>query len=126
MRKYNFTILEEPQGKGRPRFTRRGHAYTPDKTRDYERFVAMQYHGAKFEGALRVTIVAHFKKPMRKVGGYPTKRPDADNIAKAILDALNGIAWKDDNQVVQLVVIKLWTTEHPKTDVSIERIDNEE
>ena len=123
MRYYHFTILEEPQGKGRPRFTRTGHAYTPEKTKKYERFVAMQYHGEVFEGALRVSIKAYCKRPMRGAGKYPTKRPDADNIAKAILDALNGVAWKDDKQVVELSITKEWAEKHEKVEVSIKRLD---
>ena len=39
----------------------------------------------------------------------PTKKPDADNIAKIILDSLNGIAYDDDSQIVELTVIKEWT-----------------
>lgn len=123
MDKYEFTILEEPQGKGRPKFTRAGHAYTPEKTRDYERFVRTMYHGAKFDGALTVRIKACMKKPMRGAGAYPTKTPDADNIAKAILDALNGVAYDDDKQVVNLVVMKRWADKHPMVVVSIERAE---
>lgn len=37
---------------------------------------------------------------------HPLKKPDADNVAKIILDALNGIAYLDDKQVVDLGVHK--------------------
>ena len=49
---------------------------------------------------------------------YPTKKPDADNIAKVVCDALNGLAYKDDAQVIDLtvhkrfgdpkVIVKIW------------------
>lgn len=37
---------------------------------------------------------------------YPTKKPDADNVIKAIFDALNGVVWHDDTRVVDMVVRK--------------------
>lgn len=49
----------------------------------------------------------------------PTKKPDADNIAKVICDALNGIAYRDDTQIVSLVVTKVYTASEPKVVVGI-------
>ena len=43
----------------------------------------------------------------------PTKKPDADNIAKIVLDGLNGIMWKDDNQVTRLEIEKAYTDKDP-------------
>ena len=40
---------------------------------------------------------------------HPTKKPDADNIAKIIMDALNGVAYEDDRQVVELIVRKFFS-----------------
>ncbi len=119
---YSFNILEEPQGKGRPRFRRNGYAYTPEKTREYEKHVRLTYAGPKFDGPLTVRIKAYMKKPMRGAGAYPTKIPDADNIAKAILDALNGVAYADDKQVVNLCVSKMWADKRPQTVVQIEKV----
>ena len=51
------------------------------------------------------------KKREELLKGYPMKKPDLDNVAKIILDALNGIAWKDDTQVVGLRVNRMWATE---------------
>ena len=57
-----FTIPGAPQGKERPRFTKNGIAYTPQKTRDYEKLVAWAYHceahGAKFTGPIFAEIAA--------------------------------------------------------------------
>ena len=42
----------------------------------------------------------------------PTKKVDVDNLAKAVMDALNGVAWGDDSQVVKITIFKEYT-EHP-------------
>ena len=116
------TILKiggKPQGKARPRVTRRG-AYTPKKTKEYEakiRAAWQEQAGATFEDRpVMVRIFAYFKPPKsaskvkraRMIAGEirPTMKPDADNIAKAVCDALNGLAYKDDSQVVALAVFK--------------------
>lgn len=118
----HFTIPGEPQGKGRPRFMRNGHAYTPSKTAAYESIVRACYTAAcksePFpEGVpLVVTIECRFgvplsdsvKKRQAKLCDLllPTKKPDTDNIVKAVLDALNGAAYHDDSQVTTLHVYK--------------------
>lgn len=118
-----FLIPGEPTGKGRPRFTRSGHAYTPERTASYEQAVRQAYR-AEFPNAepipagvqVAVTIVAGYSIPKftskvkaeRMLAGEirPTKKPDADNVAKAICDALNGIAYHDDSQITTLCVSK--------------------
>ena len=55
---------------------------------------------------------------------YPTKKPDADNIAKIICDALNKVAYGDDTQIIELVVWKLYTSNRPYVEVTIGDIDN--
>lgn len=118
-----FRVYAEPQGKARPRFSRAKNGvvtFTPQKTRDFEQLVKDTYlarfHDEPSEKALGVFIKARFtipkswskkKQEQAKKGElYPTKKPDADNIAKAICDALNGIAYKDDSQIVDLKVEK--------------------
>lgn len=115
-----FTVPGAPQGKERPRFTRDGHTYTPEKTRDYERLVAWAYksaaHATMFSGSIRAEIVAVYAVPKswpkrqreRALAGdlVPMVKPDLDNIAKAILDALNGIAYRDDAAVTDLTIGK--------------------
>ena len=113
-------ISGEPQGKGRPRVTKNG-TFTPRKTTEYEQFVQLSYRqqcrGVFFGTApLSVTIEACFPVPKsasrrqrdRMIAGEikPAKKPDADNIAKAICDALNGFAYHDDAQIVRITVIK--------------------
>ena len=131
-----FAVNGEPKGKGRPRFTKNGHAYTDDKTRQYESLVGLSYRnmadGYKFTSPVRVTVKAFHKPPKGKakkvvedmLNGYirPTKKPDADNVAKIVLDGLNGIAWDDDTQVVEMMVSKYYGAE-PFVGVIIEEID---
>ena len=115
-----FTIIGKPRGKGRPRFTRQGFAYTDKETRDYEKLVKMSYLSCKdkklYEGNIKIEIWANFvpnkgisKKKYSELIGTPyNKKPDIDNIAKIILDGLNTIAYKDDNQVIELIVHKTY------------------
>lgn len=131
-----FAVDGEPQGKGRPRFTKSGHTYTPDKTKQYEKLVALSYRniaeGYKFTSPVRVKITAFHKPPKGKskkvvadmLNGHicPTKKPDADNVAKIILDGLNHVAWDDDTQVVEMMVIKGYS-EHPYVAVIVEEIE---
>jgi Holliday junction resolvase RusA-like endonuclease len=132
-----FSIKGEPKGKGRPRFTKNGHVYTPDETKRYESLVGLSYRnsakGYKFTSPVRVTIKAYHKPPKKSkkvvedmLSGriLPTKKPDADNIAKIILDGLNKVAWDDDTQVVEFMVTKRYS-EEPMVAVIVEGIDAE-
>src|SRR5882672_3814133 len=97
----------KPRGKERPRLGK-GNTYTPEKTKIYENdlkwLAKSQMRGLKpLEGPVGIDIVACFKS---KKKGYHTIKPDADNIAKGCCDALNGIAYLDDSQVVCLMVDK--------------------
>lgn len=118
-----FTVYGEPKGKGRPQFTRTGHAYTPERTKSYEAEIVAAFRRefpdfVRWEKGvpLRVRIKAVYGIPQsdsglmaaRKASGEirPTKKPDADNVEKVILDALNGIAWRDDAQIVDIRTVK--------------------
>lgn len=115
-----FTIPGVPHGKERPRFTKNKIAYTPSKTKDYEKLVAWAYqseaHGAKLSGAIRVDIVAVYpvphswskKKQAEAIASriLPTVKPDWDNIGKAVCDALNGVAYRDDAAITDATFCK--------------------
>jgi Holliday junction resolvase RusA-like endonuclease len=122
-----FEVLGVPVGKGRPKFsTVNGHAvaYTPAKTANYETLVRLSYQqqiGAFMfdkDKPLRAIIRAFFpipksaskkKREQMEAGKIRhTKKCDADNIAKACLDALNGIAFYDDSQVCELSISKFY------------------
>jgi Holliday junction resolvase RusA-like endonuclease len=115
-----FTIPGEPTGKGRPRVTKWG-THTPEKTVLYENLVKLCYQDQCKEYAEK-PLVAHIEiyygipksapkkniKPMLEGKIRPCKKPDIDNICKIIFDALNGIAYKDDTQIVQLHATKFY------------------
>ena len=131
--KVTFTVPGIPVGKGRPRFTKDGHTYTPWKTRQYEDKVVLCWKSQSGKGfaagiPLTATVTAFFtvpksvsKKKAAAMDGTPhTKRPDADNVAKAILDALNGHAYNDDSAIAALTVWKYQTTGASRVEVIIE------
>jgi Holliday junction resolvase RusA-like endonuclease len=126
-----FEIPGEPMAKQRPKFGC-GRAYTPDKTTNYETLVKMEYHNQinkMLDGEIEAKIIAYYAIPksaskkkqiaMRLGNIMPTKRPDVDNIAKIVLDSLNGIAYKDDSQVVNLQVHKLYA-DNPRVEVILD------
>jgi Holliday junction resolvase RusA-like endonuclease len=131
-----FFIPGQPQGKGRARVAMiAGHAraYTPEKTASYESLIKAQYHAAHprelpILGEVDMEIRAWFEIPKSTSGKQaaamlryeinPAKKPDADNIAKVICDALNGIAYRDDTQIINLNICKRYA-EFAGVDVSI-------
>lgn len=125
-----FTVPGLPVGKGRPRVTRFG-AYTPEKTRAYEEKVRQCWETqsgtrAPEGAAVMAEIIAWFPIPKATPkgqrdaleGAYHLKRPDCDNIAKAVLDSLNGYAYKDDS-AVQLRIEKRYTNGAPRVSVRL-------
>lgn len=105
----------DPVPKARPRFTRRGHVYTPGHTRQYEDIVRwkckdlIQQNKMLYDMALNITIKFFLRKPESVKRYYPSVRPDIDNYVKAILDAMNGVVYKDDGQIVKLDVSKAYS-----------------
>ena len=134
MASVSFDVWGKVSGKGRPRFTRDGHAYTPKGTRDYERSIREAFENAPgrppepFSGQIAVCIMTYRQLPRstpKSVIREPdTHKPDADNVAKVVLDALNGVAWLDDAQVTSLTVLKLDRMREPeRLRVSITELD---
>ena len=118
-------------GKQRPKFSRQGNfvkTYTPEKTVNYENWVKMcwmQSEQEKLSGNIIAVIVARFlipqsysnKKRKELNEKHCPKKPDCDNIAKSILDALNGIAYDDDAQIVDLSVSKVYSATEEGVDL---------
>ena len=107
------TFAVKPRSKQRPRSTRSGHTYTPKETREYEKLISELYTGTTFaEGPLHVTLVFDNDKTEITIKELKPKRNpsklrgDLDNYAKAILDALNGVAYTDDKQIISLELRK--------------------
>ena len=124
---YEFEILGPVIGKGRPRVnTYTNIVYTPTKTKEYESLI-QQYFLLKYpryipiEKRIYIEIVEQFKvqkgtskaNTEKMLNGEisPTKKPDIDNIVKIILDALNKLAFKDDNQITKLSIDKIYGKE---------------
>ena len=130
-----FKIPGKVQAKQRPRFSKSGIVYTPKETRVYEDFVrvcysdyANQYQWEPYDGQLRAEIEVFIQVPksdsklnkQAKIIGEirPTIKPDCDNLAKSILDSLNGWAYRDDKQIIELSVKKFYA-EQPEVKVKL-------
>lgn len=140
MRSVTFSVPGKPKGKARAKTYRNKHTgfvttVTPDETILYENFVKDQFlnkcQGLYFERGMPVTlrIVARFLPPksiskkrqldMLEGREYPLKKPDMDNIVKVVADALNGVAYNDDTQIV-LVVAKKAYSANEGLDITVE------
>ena len=109
---FRFRVYGKVVGSARPRVTWHG-TYIPKETMKYRASIREAFReagGSKMEGPLAVAVTVHRALPKsrpKRVESEPdTVRPDVDNIAKNVLDALNGEAWEDDSQVVRLTVRK--------------------
>ena len=111
-----------PRAKGRPRFGN-GRVFTPGTTVDAEMNIgwiarAEMARRAPLEGPLAVRIHAWIKPPKKGKHVHPIVKPDADNIAKLVCDALNKIVWLDDKQIVDLQVVKNYSPD-PRTVINV-------
>jgi Holliday junction resolvase RusA-like endonuclease len=123
----SFFIPGPPRGKGRPKFSARGgivRTYTDEQTASYENLVALAAKRAMgdtdpISEACAVYIRAEFEVPksvsakkreqMLEGEIEPTKKPDLDNIAKAVLDGLNKVAFVDDVLVTYFLATKIYS-----------------
>lgn len=136
-----FTVMGEPRGKQRARTYRHGNftkTVTPEQTVVYENLIALEYRRQccdfRFNDKemLAIVIEAYFSIPksvskknrvmMIERALRPVKKPDGDNIIKVVCDALNGLAYHDDAQIVDMVVRKYYA-ESPKLVISIKKVD---
>lgn len=140
-----IAVLGEPRGKERPRASFYGghaHIYTPKKTLSYEgRFASAWWEAypdtAPSAKAIKISVTAVLalrqadynskglpnKHGCAKLDGteLPTKKPDCDNILKAVLDGLNKVAFVDDSQVVEIAMKKTYGLT-PKVEVTVEEL----
>jgi Holliday junction resolvase RusA-like endonuclease len=135
----SFTIPGDPRGKGRHRASIRAgrvHTYTDEKTATYENLVklagAEAMAGATpFDCPLAVVMVVRVTPPkstskrnraaMLAGDIQPAKKPDLSNVLKAVEDGLNGVAYRDDCQIVHFVCRKIYA-ETSGVDVLIQRL----
>ena len=137
MSKVRFTVLGQPQGKGRAKASSWGgkiRMRTPEKTVLYENWVResalmeMPSDFIPFTGQLLATVDMYYQIPKSgskkvhegRLNGIikPTTKPDLDNVMKAIFDSLNGIVYKDDSQIVRVVAEKHYS-DTPRVEVTI-------
>lgn len=134
-----IVLAGKPMGKERVRMTRAGHAYTPERTVNYESRLALAAQAAMagrapFDGPLVVDIRTYMDIPSSKPKKWraaalageivPTKKPDWDNFGK-ILDALNLIVWVDDAQVVDGRVRKFYS-DRPRMEITVSTLTREQ
>ncbi len=136
----NFVVnLEKMVGKGRPRFVRQGgfvRTYTPPETKNAEKKIASVCKSAMdvcfvgvFNGSVKLDVEAGYpipkstskrlKQQMLDDEVRPTVKPDADNVLKLVADALNGVMYKDDNQIVMMSFEKRYTDTKPYLRISV-------
>ena len=131
-----LTIPGEPCGKGRPKFCKVGkfaRAYTPAKTVNHEATIKQLFavHYPDFtplDGPLSMAVIAYMSIPasasaklraaMLACRVWPTKKPDADNIFKLVADALSGLAYGDDKQIVTAQLHKFYS-DRPRLEIYI-------
>lgn len=125
----NFSIDGPPHGKGRPRFRRFGNfvqTYTDAKTKSYETLVkeaAIKAMGSSppLEGPVKLDLIIRLPVPKSYTKSrtkdclngseWPTKKVDIDNICKSVMDAMNGITYVDDSQIVILRAVKIYSAD---------------
>lgn len=123
-----FAVDTDPVGKQRARHRFTGkfvQTYTPTKTRTYETLIrdeAIKAMGSTDPLETPVKLVLYIRAPIPKstpkkllqgfVDGLvrPTKKPDASNVLKSVEDAMNGVVYKDDCQIVDIHVRKVYST----------------
>jgi len=133
-----FVVQGNPKGKGRPRASSRGgfvRMYTPATTIAYEAQIARQAEMARgswpvLQTPMALRVVAFHGIPVswskRKkldalAGHIVPGKPDLDNVAKAVLDALNGVIYADDKQVIRLVAEKRYSLD-PRVEVYVHEV----
>jgi Holliday junction resolvase RusA-like endonuclease len=140
----SLTVLEEPVAKPRPRarnFGGRISVYTPTAAKEAEHRIRQQWRAEGFNetlyGPLRVILTAFVSRPQYHyrsgrngallrpfAPAWPAVKPDLDNYIKTVLDALNGVAWKDDAQVIDISASKRYASAGPaRWEILVEEVE---
>lgn len=109
-----FSVEGEPVAKERPRLGKHGNTYTPDKTTTHEQKIgwAFRQKARGHKPSATSAIALHMTFIWTKVD------KDIDNMVKTVMDGLNGVAYKDDKQVIRLQAAKIEGTQ-PETVVTV-------
>ena len=140
MSRYKVVIGGEPVPQGRPRLTTingYARAYDPVKSRTYKQLIkllAQQYAPEKpVENPVVLSVLIYHKIPksfskkkrMQIELGYlrPTTKPDISNVVKGVEDALNGVWYKDDSQIVGYGHVGKWYPNTPRVEIIMEVLE---
>ena len=140
MNTYTAIVLGDPVAQGRPRFSRQGgfvKAYDPAKSRDYKSYVRMiaAQHApvTPVEGAIEFSLriyraipkgMSKYKREAAKEGRLrPVTKPDVSNVLKGVEDALKGVWYKDDSQIVGFGVLGKWYDERPRIEIMMRELE---
>jgi len=102
---YNLFVVGIPKAQPRPRMTKTGHVYTPDSAKDWKESIAAEcisHRQPVIEQPVKLTVCFYLPVPksanLKNVFYYPhTVKPDADNLLKAVMDAMTEASvWADD------------------------------
>lgn len=139
-----FRYYGDAVGKARPRYSQRQgyvHTYTPKKTQLFEQALQLHFKTAykgdmpayqrevpvRIEVTIAVAVPKSWSKKKREQAIsdeiLPTKKPDLDNVLKSIFDALNGFAYEDDAQIVEIQAERYYTGEEPFINVKVEEYE---
>lgn len=130
---FHLFIRGNPVPQGRPKFFRRDNfvgAYDPKKSKSWKEIIyyrAMAGGAQVQEGPLY--LILHFKlqkpKTLSKTVQHHVKRPDLDNLIKAVKDGLKGVCYKDDCQIIRIAATKEYG-DNPGVDIQIMKVGCEE
>lgn len=117
-----FMVPGQPVPKGRPRVLKNGQTYTDKRTREAEKAIGFaaktaliqQRRNRPLTGPLSLTVYFHLKN---------RRRMDVDNLLKTVQDGLNGVAFEDDSQIVEVHAYKRMSCMDPRTGVCIQAAD---
>ena len=140
MSTYTAVVLGDPVAQGRPRFSRQGgfvKAYDPSKSRDYKSYVrliaAQNAPDSPVEGAIELSLriyraipkgMPKYKREAAKAGTLrPVTKPDVTNVLKGVEDALQGVWYKDDSQIVGFGVLGKWYDERPRIEIMMRELE---
>lgn len=140
MSTYTAIVLGDPVAQGRPRFSRQDgfvKAYDPAKSRDYKSYVrliaAQNAPVTPVEGAIEFSLriyraipkgMPKYKREAAKEGRLrPVTKPDVSNVLKGVEDALKGVWYKDDSQIVGYGVLGKWYDERPRIEIMMRELE---
>lgn len=137
---YSFVVPGVPVAQGRPRFSKANGfvvAYDPEKSKNYKAIIAyianLKGPRIPLDCPVRLSLKIFLpipksfskKKHAEAVAGEirPTKKPDVSNVLKGVEDAIKGIIYRDDSQIVEYGIIGKWYSEKPRIEVRVEIIE---